>query len=84
MGNKVVLQFQHKDIKTHNEYWSINGDKIHYNSICPQNHPSICEGEISKFEALRQYALMTSDSERWEIVFQSKEWHEFVEKIKTA
>lgn len=79
---KYNLHLQHKEIASHNEYWTVQGQEIVALSICPENHPSRTTVTMTKAEALRQYALLTSSVENWEMMDSDDTWHNFVENGK--
>ncbi len=76
------LILQHKVEKTHKEYWTIKDDGVHIKSVCPNNHPSNSEFEMTPCGALKMYALMTSGVEGWEVISESENWHAFVDEIE--
>lgn len=73
------LTLRHKNISSHLEEWTIKNGKIDVVAITPQNYPTSSQHTMDKSEALRQYALMTSSVEGWEVEEDSKEWHTFIE-----
>lgn len=75
------LHLKHRTHRTHNEYWTVVGNQIKVISICPDNHPSKSEHTLTPVQALRQYALMTSRVEGWEVEDEKPEWQPFVEQL---
>ncbi len=76
---KFNLHLQHNNIPSHNEFWMVRGNQVHVKSVCPMNHPSISNHTLTKEEALRQYALMTSEAEGWRLESSDEVWHSFIE-----
>jgi len=77
----VDLTLQHKKVKSHKEFWTIKDGCVNIHSVCPQNHPSESKFDITPIGALKQYALMTSATEEWEVIFEGDKWHEFLDNI---
>lgn len=81
-NNKMAdLIFQHKEIQSHKEYWTVKDGFVNIHSVCPQNHPSEETFDMTPIGALKQYVLMTSKIEYWEVIYETSEWHEFVDNI---
>lgn len=78
------LHLQHNEFEDHNEYWLVVKNKIDVLSICPHNSPSKSEHTLDYAEALRQYALMTSEIEDWHVEDERIEWHNFVEGLQSS
>jgi hypothetical protein len=78
---KLLLRLRHKEYPQNKEDWHENElGNIFVKSDCPTNYPKYSEHTLSRIEALRQYVLMTSQEEGWELVTDLG-WHDFVEAI---
>ncbi len=73
------LILRHRRFDSHREYWKVIGSKVHVKSICPGNSPSISECVFTKVEAMRQYALLTSQNEGWELTHSDDIWHNYLQ-----
>ena len=81
MATDILLRLQHKEYPRNKELWCKNKDgQVCVRSYCPSNHLLYEEHIMSPLQALRQYALMTSDVEGW-FVSDWRNWHNFVDKI---
>lgn len=79
---KYHLHLKHKDFPEHNEWWEVVDDHIEVTSICYFNYPKKGKYVLTNIEALRQYALLTSEG--WYVVDYKEQWHEFVENISVT
>lgn len=81
--NNYSLHLRHKDHEDHNEYWLVVFDNVHILSICPKNGTKREYITMNAIAALRNFALMTSQVERWEVYDEQEDWHQYVDNIKT-
>lgn len=61
------------------ECWEVRGKKIYVTSYCPLNHPSFSQHTMTRANALRQYALMTSETEGWKVEKADDFWYKFID-----
>ena len=81
---KLLLILRHKEHTRNTERWQLTEDgNVHVEFSCPTNSPSHGEHEMSPLQALRQFALMTSWNEGWQLANDSG-WHEYVDNMDTV
>ena len=78
MAERHVLTLKHREYD-HWEWWYDAGDLgVLVTFDTPQNFPQAGSHHLSYPEALRQFALLTSEVEGWEVTNEDR-WHEYVE-----
>ena len=78
MIKEPLLVLNHSEHECNLEEWYLSDDEqIFVISDCPTNYPKHTEHTMTVQEALRQYAMMVSPTEGWE-VFEDNGWRDFI------
>lgn len=78
MPEQHILTLKHREYD-HWEWWYDAGDLgVYVTFDCPENLPNSGSHYLTYTEALRQFALLTSEVEGWEVQ-NGDNWYEFIE-----
>jgi hypothetical protein len=79
---KFLLVLKHSSYP-HFEYWRLDNNRnVHVEFDTPYNSPSKGSHTLTPVQALRQYCLLTSKEEGWEVALQGQGWHKFLDELE--